>query len=122
MADEGFQKDRAIVAQNAATAAGAIVASIITANPKHPTTVESALTLFDRVRTHIFNGGMELAGGMPTGAVTPDDPGSVVFNYGKNKGKTVAQAHAEDPTYITWVIDKGNNDYMRDACKAFLAV
>lgn len=122
MAKSGFQKDQAIIAQNAATAAGPIVAQIIGANPKHPTTVESALALFDRVRTHIYSGSMELAGGLPIAAAEPETPGDTVFNGGKHAGKTIAEVHAEDPSYITWSIDKGKNDFMRRACQAFLAV
>lgn len=122
MAKTAYNKDQSIMAQNAATGAVRLVAAIIEANPAHPTTAESALALFDRVRVHIYNGSMTLAGGVPDAVATPESPGDLTFNYGKNKGKTIAECHAEDPTYITWVIDKGSNEYMRDACKAFLAV
>jgi broad specificity phosphatase PhoE len=113
-----FNKDHAIIAQNATAPAAQLTAAIIGANPEHATTTESAKALFDNIRTHIFQGSLALAGG----AADPvdEDPALISFNSGKMAGKTIAEAHAEDPTYITWVIEKGPNAYMKAKCKAFL--
>lgn len=141
-----FNKDAVIVAQNATIPAVQLAAAIITANPERVTTTESALALFDEVRTHIFEGSMALAGvedieafidtvpsrapsgrgGSGGGAPRNNGggnqaPGDVAFNVGKHKGETIAQVHESDPEYLTWAVDKMRNDFMVTRIKSFLA-
>lgn len=142
-----FNKDAAIVAQNATGPAAQLCAAIIMANPSHDggTTTESALALFDTVRTHIFNGSMLLGGvenaveflnatpaPRTSGGSKPSsggggsrggNPGEVTFTVGKHKGKTIAEVHAEAPDYLTWCVENmaGKNDFLVGKIKAFLA-
>lgn len=145
-----FNKDAAIIAQNATTPAANLAAAIITANPAHATTTESALALFDAVREHIYNGSLLLAGvdsaveflgatptapaarpsgggggrGKPSGgrgAPASGNAGETVVNMGKHRDKTIADIHGEDPEYVTWMADKCSNDFLKRQAKAFLA-
>jgi hypothetical protein len=135
-----FNKDAAIIAQNATAPAAALAAAIINANPDHVTTTESALALFDQVREHIYNGSLMLAGvesvvefldatparrepaahGGGGGSRNNGDAGSVAFNMGKHKGKTIAEVHNEAPDYLTWAVENMRNDYMVKQIRAYL--
>lgn len=136
-----FNKDAVIVAQNATAPSVALTAAIIAANPDKATTTDSALRLFDEVHTHIFNHSMLLGGvenaveflnakpapqsSGPRGTTRPSsapgsrNPGDTVVNMGKHKGKTIAAIHEEAPDYLTWLVDKGNNDFLRKQIQAF---
>lgn len=136
-----FNKDAVIVAQNATIPAVNLAAAIITANPERVTTTESALELFDAIRTHIFEGSMALAGvedveafidAMPSRAPSRggaprsngggnQSPGDVTFNVGKHKGESIAAVHASDPEYLTWAVEKMRNDFMVTRIKSYLA-
>jgi len=136
-----FNKDAVIVAQNATAPAVNLAAAIIEANRERPTTTESALRLFDEVHTHIFNHSMLLGGvesvveflnakpapqssgprgtTRPSSAPSSRNPGDTVVNMGKHKGKTIAEIHDEAPDYLTWLVEKGNNDFLRRQITAF---
>lgn len=62
-----MNKDLLIVAQNSATGAASIVAAAVSAGK---TEAEEILPLFDAIRTHIFQGTVELGGATPV-APTP---------------------------------------------------
>lgn len=135
-----FDKDKAIIAQNSATAAAAIVASL------GATYVDDALVIFDQVREHIFRGTLELAGvetvietfeGPVTPAATaPTAPtlapttssapigggaGSVVIKFGKYRDQSLQAIYEQAPDYVEWLAEKGNNEFMKNKAREFLA-
>jgi len=137
-----FSKDRAIVAQNATGAAGAIVAALLT----NEDTVETALEMFNAVRTDIFEGSLALADGVIEGQETApakrssaprrsggggrssggggksDDAGAgVSLKFGKYQGQTISDVYADDPEYIEWLADTSNNEFIKGKCGEFLA-
>lgn len=129
-----FNKDKAIIAQNSASVAANLTAAIIAANPEKATTTESALALFDTVRSHIFGGSVALAeeaaqapgpraaskpAGAQSAAPATGDPGDVTLTMGKHRGKTLAQVDNEDPTYLTWILEKGTNAELKSAVRAY---
>jgi len=52
------------------------------------------------------------------GATTSDDPGAVVVNFGKHKGKTLADLYQSDRDYFDWLAK--NNDKMKQHCEAYI--
>lgn len=127
----GFDKDRAIIAQNSAAAAANIVAAEGVWDADR----------FDEVRTHIFQGTLALAGAAPVAvsaveavqeafpgaelqgvpSSSSNDAGDVVLNFGKHKGKTIAQVQASDPGWLDWVLDKSNNQFIVGKVREFRA-
>lgn len=72
-------------------------------------------------------------GGYAKGGNSGGDPGSVVMNYGKFKGLTIAQVYALDKTeaanygyersgrdYIAWLTKNDNNKFLKDKATAFV--
>lgn len=131
----GYNLDRAIVAQNSATAAATIVAALVGAG------VTDAVTeTFDEVRTHIFEGTLALADGIIEGqdvqntpparsASTPrggggnaNDAGAGVrLKFGKYEGKTIAEVYSTDPQYVEWLAETSNNDFIKGKTAEYLA-
>lgn len=128
-------KQRAIIAQNSATAA----ATILAGQPFDPAE-------FERVRTAIFNGSLALANG--AGGTTPvervqaafpestvehtsapqgrpqgggEDLGSFVLKFGKHRNKTLDAIYAEDSSWLEWAAENSNNEYARRAISKYLA-
>ena len=138
-----LDKDKAIIAQNSATAAAAIVAAEISAGRA----VDPAAR-FDEVRTHIFNGTIALGGaemvvetfttppaGVPTTAAPAaapapasspsvlgggQDPGTLELKFGKYRGQTVAQVFNSDVEWLKWVAREGNNEFMKGKVREYL--
>lgn len=143
-----YDTNRAIPAQNAATAAAAIVAAELRAGE---TFGEGALERFEEVRTAIFNGTMALAGAeavvevfegpQPAAAPQPtpvpaQNPapapapaggaGQQVFRFGKHSGKSVAQVGSdpENADYLDWArgnLDPAKNGELLADINAYLA-
>lgn len=137
-----FTKEAAIIAQNSATAAAAIVAALVV--QQGLTDVGEVNSIFDLVRTNIFNGSIALAGAESvvelmeatpatrggsqrrTGGGSRTDysdqqPGDVVIKGGKHAGKTIADVADEDPEWIEWAATNLNNDFLRKKVVAFQA-
>jgi len=129
-----YNKEFAIAAQNAATAAATLLSG-----------TGAGIDTFESVRTAIFNGTVALGGAesvieaFEAGPATVSAPevvssyvppapsqvassgaGSVAFNGGKHQGKTIAQVHAEDASYIEWAADKMKNTFMQNKCREYL--
>lgn len=124
-----FNKDKAIIAQNSATAAATIIAAEGSWDPER----------FDTIREHIFDGSLRLAdaevvvehveGG--SGEDTPrqeravrsvpDSTGDVVVKMGKYRGDTIAAIFDKDPSYVEWMADKSTNDFLKSKASDFLA-
>ena len=138
-------KERAIAAQNAATAAATLLAG-----------TGAGYEQFEQVRTAIYHGTTALADGVPatsvgqavgqvlqafpgaevteapvaaapapaaTGAPVPrtsNGAGSVVVNFGKYKGQTIEAIHRQDPSYIEF-LKTSNNDFIRGKVYDFLS-
>lgn len=47
------------------------------------------------------------------------DPGNVALNFGKHKGKTIAQVQKSDPTWLDWVLKNSDNDWIKERINAF---
>lgn len=132
-----FNKDRAIVAQNSATAAATIVAALVKAgNP-------DAVDAFEDIRTSIFEGSLELAGGEPTAAQSnsggrrsfgggrsngggrADDAGAgVVIKFGKHAGQTIGEVYAQGEdgaSYIEWLAESSTNPFIKAKAEEFVA-
>lgn len=127
-----FSKEHAIIAQNAATAAATLLQG-----------TSVTMEQFEEVRTSIFQGSLALAGAESVVQVfegetatapkapaqpapsTPSNssggPGEVVVNFGKHRGKTIAAIANEDESYIEWLSNEANNDYIKNMAKKFLA-
>lgn len=131
----GFNKDRLIVAQNSATGAATIVASL------GLTDAVEAVEAFDAIRTHIFEGSLALSNGDIEGQDAPaprssggsykkssggggqsNDAGAgVSLKFGKYAGKTIEDVYSTDPEYITWLADTSNNDFIKGKASEYLA-
>jgi len=133
-----YEKEWAIAAQNAATAAATLLQGT-------GVTVE----VFEDVRRRIFNGTLELAGAESVvevfegkaevapadanvsqfqprqakgGSPTAQVAGQTVFKSGKHAGKSIADVYASTPDYIEWAAENmGRNKFMQDKCREFLA-
>jgi len=128
-------KQRAIIAQNSATAA----ATILAGQPFDPAE-------FERVRTVIFNGSLALANG--AGGTTPvervqaafpestvehtpapqgrpqgggEDLGSFELRFGKHRGKNLDTIYAEDSSWLEWAAENTNNEFAKRKIAAYLA-
>jgi hypothetical protein len=97
---------------------------------------DALLNAFDKVRTHVFNGTVQLAavetvkakfGGevvaerpaAPAGGARPHADQLVPF--GKHKGQTLAQIHATAPDYLTWASENMQAADLRQQICEFLA-
>lgn len=120
-----FDKDKAIIAQNSATAAAAIVAAEVKAG-----VVPDALDRFREVRQAIFEGSLDLAGveavvtRLESGVTAPDTVGphtpiggvpnaDFELRNGKHAGKTLAAIDLEDRSYLEWAAGNLNNDFAK---------
>lgn len=131
----GFNKDRAIIAQNSATAAATIVAALVAAGDP------SAVDAFEDIRTSIYEGTLDLAGGTPSdeaprgngggrrsfggrrnGGGNADDAGAgVVVKFGKFAGKTISEVYDEDPEYVEWLAESSTNAFIKSKATEYLA-
>lgn len=132
------RNDRAIAAQNAGGSASTIYAALV--SNRGDTEFDAAE--FDRIRQHIFDGTVkefpgggeqsaednlrsmtqpQSAGDVSGGEGGSADPGEIVLNFGKHRGKTVAQAYAEDSGWVEWAADKANNQFVKRIANEFLA-
>lgn len=127
-----FSKEHAITAQNAATAAATLLQG-----------KDVTMEQYEEVRTSIFQGSLALAGAetvvqvfegetavapAPSSQPAPSSPtsnsggpGEVVVNFGKFRGKTIAQIAEADESYLEWLSNEANNDYIKNMAKRFLA-
>ena len=133
-----YNKEYAIAAQNAATAAATLLGG-----------TGASKEQYDDVREHIFKGTLALAGAEsvivafegesyaePQAVSTPqvvqsyapaapasgpNELDSFVVNSGKHSGKTFAQIRAEDPGWLTWASDNLKNDFVRRKAQQYLA-
>lgn len=48
-------------------------------------------------------------------------PGQVVVTFGKFKGMTIGDIHAEAPDYVKWLAEKSSSETVKDAATKFLA-
>jgi hypothetical protein len=127
-----WSKDAAIIAQNSATVAAALVQRVVISDIDE---FDEFLALFDKVRTHVFEGSLALAGVTSPDEIPADtrnnggggrrpasDPGAITVDMGtKHKGKTIAAIYVEDPEYVSnFLADKCNNDFLRRNARAFL--
>lgn len=134
-----FDKDRAIIAQNSATAAATILAG-------QPFDAAE----YERVRTSIFNGSLALANS--AGGATPvervqaafpdsevvdlpqvrheapagrpsggEDLSAFTLKFGKHRGKTLGAIYDEDPSWLDWAGENTNNEYAKGRIQKFLA-
>lgn len=139
-----YSKERAIAAQNAATAAATLLQG-----------QQVSVEQFEQVRRAIFEGTLSLSGQQdapvsaeqaavatvteafpgaqaqpaqqapnipvpPSNSGGGSDAGGVVIKFGKMKGKTIAQAHAEEPDYVQWLGESSNNDFIKGKVQEFL--
>lgn len=135
-----FIKDNAIIGQNAATAAATVVAALVGSGDILG--VAEAITAFSDIRTAIFEGSLACAGVESPDEVPADaprrsggfprrasgggnaNPGEVVINFGKHKGKTIAGLAAEGDEgreYVEWLAASSNNDFIKKVTREFLA-
>ncbi len=52
-----------------------------------------------------------------------DNPGDIVFNFGRNDGKTIADVYRDDPEYLTWLTEQDSNsrrNWIRQKAQDFL--
>ena len=138
--DLSFNKENAIIAQNSATAAAAIVSAIINISGEVlPDTIKAT---FDDIREHIFNGTLALGGTemvvnafeAPTSvaevayettgnnvSVNSGGAGATVLKFGKHRGKTIAQVAVEDRGWLDWASQNTNNDFVKNKIREFLS-
>lgn len=133
-----FSRDKSIQSQNAGTTAASLLSTFVGSSDVD-VDADEFLQVFDSFRKHVLDGTVEAAGGESPSSDTAtqaptssggnfSDPGDVVFNGGKHKGKTIAQVFAEEQdsgagnrNYIQWVSDKSNNDFLKTRATEFLA-
>ncbi len=125
-----FSKDRLIVAQNSATATATIIASMDFQS------VEEVLMAFDAIRTHVFEGSLDLADGViagqteveqrtsnasaSTGGGSSDGGAGIALKFGKYQGSTIGEVYAKDAKYIDWLASTSNNEFIKGKCAEFL--
>lgn len=63
-------------------------------------------------------GGGQRGGGGGGGS---DSGAGVTLNFGKHRGKTIAQAYSEDPEWIQWAAENSNNNFIRGKISEYLA-
>lgn len=120
-----FNKDRAIIGQNAATAAATILAGT------GATTDE-----FEALRTSIAEGSLAFAddglaasatppAGSPqrggSGGQSTDHGAGVVVKFGQYSGQTIEAIHSQDAEYVQWLADSSNNPFIKGKAAEFLA-
>lgn len=138
----GFNKDSAIVAQNAATAAATVMAALIAQRGDTAFNADE----YEDIRTHIFQGSMALGGAeaivevfegegdydargswddKPSTQTTRYDTGKrnadFVIKAGKHRGKTLQQIDAADPGWLKWAAGNMNNDFAKRKIQEYLA-
>lgn len=139
--DLSFNKENAIIAQNSATAAAAIVSAII--NVSGEVLPDVIKTTFDDIREHIFNGTLALGGTemvvntfeAPTSvaevvgettassgfSINSSGAGATVLKFGKHRGKTIAEVAREDRGWLDWAAQNTNNDFVKTKIREFLS-
>lgn len=127
-----FNKDRAIIGQNAATAAATLLQG-----------TGAGYDEFEAVRTAIAEGSLAFADGVVAGqteaqAVTASRPttgykssggggqssdsgAGIAFKFGKHAGSTIAEVYGTDSKYIEWIAETSNNEFMRGKAVEYLA-
>ena len=129
-----WNKDNAIAAQNAGSTAAQLYQ--VVAVPGQPFNA----TLYNEIRTEVFNGTLALAGAGAVVEVTEGsppvggynssgpsssgggrtDPGSVDVKFGKHRGKTFDQINLEDREWIEWAAENSNNEFIKRVAREFL--
>jgi len=124
-----YNKDSAIAAQNAGTTAANLVAAIgVDDNAE----LADVIAVFRELRQMVFDGTLELAGGVPTasaanayanqgGGGRGGNGSSTIINSGTHKGKTIAAAESDAPGWCQWTVDNGKNQFLKDKCAEHLA-
>lgn len=128
-----YDKERAIAAQNSATAAAAVYAAELSS-----TGGTFDATRYEDIRTAIFNGTIDLAGieavvvaleshepRTASGSAPSSAPRSTggrpnadfKLNFGKNRGKTLAEIEDD---YLEWVVQNSNNDFAVSKVREYL--
>lgn len=142
-----LDRDRSIIAQNAGTTAANLVASAVAAGTLAPATIDELVSTFDDLRTQVFNGTLSLAGAQsvvesfegggaptatssaPTSAPAASGGGSrpnadLEIKVGKYRGKTIGHVfdnEDEGDSYLEWMSQNINNDFLRAKVTEFLA-
>lgn len=145
-----FNKDASIMAQNAGSTAAVLFAAFTNANG-YQGSLDDFLADYDLVRKSVYNGTIALSGAdaiieefgsAPApqqrggggrsfgggnrrsgggGGGNKVDPGSVDVKFGKYRGMTLADIHAEDPSYVEWLAESAENDFLRRVAGEFIA-
>jgi hypothetical protein len=135
-------KDLSIIAQNAGNTAAVVMAPLVAQSG------EFDAALFNDIRRAVFDGTFELyaiglaetginqsAPSRPAsngssyasnggGSRTDDHGAGVEIKFGKHKGQTIGDLYAsgeDGQSYIEWLADKSNNDFLRTKAQEFLA-
>lgn len=127
-----FNKDRAIIGQNAATAAATLLAG-----------TGASYEDFEELRTAIAEGSLAFADGVIEGQTesaprrsggggyrprstggggqSNDAGAGVSIKFGKYRGRTIEDVYSEDPEYIQWLAESSTNDFIKSKSAEFLA-
>lgn len=134
-----MNKDESIIAQSSAHDAANITAALL-GRTAPATTLEAAeqirddaLQTFEWFRERIMARTLEIGGSGGGGtsggrsqapAATGDesDPGNVVLQLRKHKGKTIAAVHEENPEYLTWCLENVTDAFLLRAIRSFLGL
>lgn len=126
-----FSKERAIIGQNAATAAASLLsgtgASYEEFEALRTAIAEGSLAFADGVIEGVTEsaprrsggGGFRSSGG--GGGQSNDSGAGVSLKFGKYQGKTIAEVYAADPEYVEWLSETSNNDFIKGKTAEFLA-
>ena len=128
-----YSKENAIAAQNAGSTAAQLYQ--VVAGTGQPFNA----TLYNEIRTEVFNGTLALAGAGAVVEVTEGsppvggysnspqssgagraDPGSVDVKFGKHRGKTFDQINLEDREWIEWAAENSNNEFIKRVAREYL--
>lgn len=129
-----MNRDASIIAQNSGGHAANIYGSIIAVRGDDGFDPD----LYKDIVSTVFSTALELAGSdvvlekfdnadqapAPTsggGGGGSDHGAGVTLNFGKHRGKTIAQAYSEDPEWIQWAAENSNNNFIRGKISEYLA-
>lgn len=129
-----MNRDASIIAQNSGGHAANIYGSIIAVRGDDGFDPD----LYKDIVSTVFSTALELAGSdvvlekfdnadqapAPTsggGGGGSDHGAGVTLNFGKHRGKTIAQAYSEDPEWIQWASENSNNNFIRGKISEYLA-
>lgn len=144
-----LDRDASIIAQSSGKDAAEMTSALIGAGVI--TDTNEIIQVYTDLKTAVFNSTIALAGaesvvekfedaderparrstggggggygnrGGGGGGYSDDAGAGVVIKFGKYQGKTIGQVYDEDPDYIEWLADKGNNQFLKNKAREFLA-